>query len=274
MPGTSGLHNPELCCLDRNKCCFSPVSRTTHFASDSWCRAAATVTFCSVIQPGSGIWQHSLPRPPAPPVSLTCLCLGGRCLGQKLKTEVVEACVHHQMPDWGVRSEAGLFPSVTASLGKKKTKTIQGQKISYKIVGHHQDCPQSVPEALYILPGHLSVIPRYALGRSFGAAGLPPTPPCPARTQAGQHWRPPARALCPPPRAHPLPSCSLSPPASPRAHPLQPGTVLEKHSRNGVGGWINPTGVRDPVEWGEDAGIESIYHALEARSTLIAHEAL
>lgn len=49
---------------------------------------------------------------------------------------------------------------------------------------------------------------------------------------------------------------------------------LEKHSRNGVGGWINPTGGRDPVEWGEDAGIESIYHALEARLTLIAHEAL
>lgn len=28
------------------------------------------------------------------------------------------------------------------------------------------------------------------------------------------------------------------------------------------------------VEWGKDAGIESIYHVLEARSTLIAHEAL
>lgn len=49
---------------------------------------------------------------------------------------------------------------------------------------------------------------------------------------------------------------------------------LEKHSRGGVGGWINPTGGRDWVEWGEDAGIESIYHALEARSSLIAHEAL
>lgn len=40
----------HLCCLDRNKCCSSPVSRTTRFATDSWCRAAATDTFCSVIQ--------------------------------------------------------------------------------------------------------------------------------------------------------------------------------------------------------------------------------
>lgn len=56
--------------------------------------------------------------------------------------------------------------------------------------------------------------------------------------------------------------------------PASQALGLGKYSRNGVGGWINPTGGRDWVEWGEDAGIESIYHSLEAHSTLIAHEAL
>lgn len=78
----------------------------------------------------------------------------------------------------------------------------------------------------------------------------------------------------PQPELTPCPAAASPHQRSPELIPHQPALGLEVHSRNGAGGWINPTGGRDPVEWWGDAGTESIYHALEARSTLIAHEAL
>lgn len=79
---------------------------------------------------------------------------------------------------------------------------------------------------------------------------------------------PPTQSSCPAPLQ---PSLTSKPQGS---SPARWVLRLGKGSRNGVGEWINPTGGRDWAEWGKDAGLESIYHALEARSTLIAHEAL
>lgn len=111
-----------------------------------------------------------------------------------------------------------------------------------------------------------------------------PTSPCLAwggctrASEVGEdlpHIGDPRGVLHPP---HPeLTPATLQPPLTSQPWGSSPSSQvlrLEKHSRSGVGGWINPTGGRDWVEWGEDAGIESIYHALEARSSLIAHEAL
>jgi len=72
----------------------------------------------------------------------------------------------------------------------------------------------------------------------------------------------------------PCPTVASSHQPTPGSSPVSRVLGLGKHRGNGVGGWTNTTGGRDWVEWGEDAGIESIYHALEARSTLIAHGAL
>lgn len=175
VPGTSGLCILEMCCLDRETR-WPALARAMHFAAGSstlaqrarlrvrpLARRAATVTFCSVIQQDSGIWQHSLPVPVSLLFPLPGCTWEGGIWGNSLKPELLRPeGINKRLK--GVRDMRQGSPHLqeperllcTGGHNKErggKTGYKSWRKVCRALPGLSSICS---PEAPCVPPGHLS----------------------------------------------------------------------------------------------------------------------